>query len=373
MKRSANKRCQEIVARLVDEFWATNRGDLTQKDSEIDSDFIARGLFNSTARVGDKVGLHRRYLKRLSDSLLTSLEKDYPHLCPSTCQSELQKVLEREYASLSRKVPGWLRDSNLLQEGISSTFDQGLTKDCSEAKTSIENACALWEERWRLKKREKRIHLLKWTAGIGVPSILVIAGWFVSAWIQAKEGRDETAPRDLRREVPVDPNTGRTDLYATTKVRVDRVTDSLIREKVTRWLFIFGPDAKGAVTFHDGREVSYSGLLFEGTPRLVFWDGFIEPFLEDAIRKVLDDVGRECRDNGINPSTPLAEAANCLDNMIWRVYRKMAEVDWRLSGNSSRSPISGGLNEKVERKAERMKTKLQEQLKAAIALYTSGD
>lgn len=172
MKGSGKRCCQEIVARLVDEFWGTHREELTQKDSEIDSDFIGRGLFNSTIRVSDKVGLHRQYMKELSDFLLTSLEEDYPHLRPSTCQGELQKVLEREYASLSRKVPGWLHASNLLQEGVSSTFDQGLTKDCAEAKASIENACALWEERRKITRKEVWVGFFKWA----IPITLTILG-----------------------------------------------------------------------------------------------------------------------------------------------------------------------------------------------------
>lgn len=172
MKRSVNRRCQEIAARLVDEFWATNRGYLTQKDAEIDSDFIGRGSFNSTIRVSDKVGLYRKYLKELSDFLLTSLEKDYPHLCPSICQSELQQTLDREYASLRRKIPGWLHASNLLQENICSNFEQGLTKDCAEAKASIENACALWEERRKIKRKEVWVGFFKWA----IPITLTILG-----------------------------------------------------------------------------------------------------------------------------------------------------------------------------------------------------
>ena len=370
MKCYGRKRCQEIVARLVDDFWAANRDDLRQKDARIDSDHIERGSFNSTARVSDKSGLHRQYLKELYDFLLAHLEKDYPHLRPSACESELQETLEREYGGLARKIPGWLHDSNLLQDGIRSNLEQGLMRDCAETKAHIRNSCALWKERWRLRRREKRIHILKWTATIGLPGILVIAGWFVSAWIQGKGGKGETVPRDMRREVPRDPNTGRTDLYAATKARVDRISESLIKEKVTRWLLIVGTGSKETITFHDGREVSYSDVTFEGTPRLVFWEGFIEPFLEDAIKQVFDDVGRECRDNRIDPSTPLAEAANCLDNMIRRIYEKMAEVDWRLSGNSSRSPIPGGLLEKAQQKTERMQINVREQLKAAVALYS---
>ena len=172
MKRSAKRRCQKIVARLVDDFWAKHREELKQKDSVIDSDFIGRGLSNSTGPTCDKVGLHRQYLEKLSDFLLTSLEKDYPHLRPSTCQRQLQQALEREYGSLSRKVPGWLHASNLLQENICSNFDQGLMKDYAKTKASIANACALWEERRKVRRKKAYIGFLKWA----IPITLTILG-----------------------------------------------------------------------------------------------------------------------------------------------------------------------------------------------------
>jgi len=193
MKCSADVRCSQIIARLVHDFWARHGDELRQKDSEIDADFISRGLFNTTARISDKVGLHRQYLEQLSQSLLTSLEEDYPQVRPSACQLELQQVLEGEYTRLSLKVPGWLHASNLLQEDIRASFEQGIVKHCDKAKKDVENACALWNVRW-IERRRRWYRDPKWLVGIGVSVVIAVFGWFVPRWLQSRDGRDEKPP-----------------------------------------------------------------------------------------------------------------------------------------------------------------------------------
>jgi hypothetical protein len=193
MKRATDMRCGQIIAGLVHDFWARYGDELTRKDSEIDADSINRGLFNSTARISDKVGVHRQYVEQLSQFLLTSLERDYPQVRPSACQAELEQALEDEYARLSRRVPGWLHASNLLQDDIRIGFEQGIIKYCDKAKKDVENACVLWNVRW-IERRRRWYRDPKWLVGIGVPVVIAVLGWFAPRWVQDRGGRDEKPP-----------------------------------------------------------------------------------------------------------------------------------------------------------------------------------
>lgn len=175
MKRGTKGHCKEIVAKLVDQFWAKHKGELEEKCSKVDADSINHGLFNSTGPVADKARLHRQCLKDLSGFLVASLENEYPHVRPAACVDELQQILQSEYDKLVRKIPAWLQSANLLQKNISSSFESGLAKDCEEAKASIANACALWEERWKAKKVRERKKVVKYCIGLFLAIATLVA------------------------------------------------------------------------------------------------------------------------------------------------------------------------------------------------------
>lgn len=174
-------------------------------------------------------------------------------------------------------------------------------------------------------------------------------------------------PRNSMRDASIDPNTCKTALFTRTKTRVDRMTDHLIKEKVNPWLFMF-PGSKVTITLHDGHAYSYAGLEFAHSVSDVFWKSFIDPFVEDALQQILDDVGKECQSNGIDPCAPLDEAASLLDSMINRVYRTMADVDQRLRGKGSPKRVQ---KRNVQEYIDRMGEKLKGHLQAAKALYSN--
>lgn len=77
--------------------------------------------------------------------------------------------------------------------------------------------------------------------------------------------------------------------------RIDDATDGLLTRQVEPWLFL----RQGlSLQRFDGRSIAYSGVEFEDSPRLVFWAGYIEPFLQDLVVKELaasSDVGEGAR------------------------------------------------------------------------------
>jgi hypothetical protein len=113
MRHSSEATCREILARLVEDFRA-KCGDELKEVPSVNQDFISRPLFNSTARVSKILTLHYEYARKLEESLVQAIEKDYRHLRPSICETELTKIIESEYTRIGRKVAGWLQESQLL-------------------------------------------------------------------------------------------------------------------------------------------------------------------------------------------------------------------------------------------------------------------
>jgi len=195
MMRFGQIDCKEIIVRLADDFWAKQKGELTKKVGEISQDFIDRRQYNSTERVKQLVCIHHDYIDKLLDSLIESLESNYEHLSPIKCKPRLLKIVEREFANLARKVPGWLNESQLLNRDQVTlrSFEGNIQKKKEEAKIQLENRCSLWEQRWKVKKRRKRIKsikaFLKWFVGPGLGVVIIV--WFCRGYLPYKEQSTE--------------------------------------------------------------------------------------------------------------------------------------------------------------------------------------
>ena len=73
-------------------------------------------------------------------------------------------------------------------------------------------------------------------------------------------------------------------LYPTFEKRMSDATEGLFRAQVEPWNFM---RQRLRVQAFGGKSISYEGVEFEGSPRLVFWSRYIEPFLEDLAVKEL--------------------------------------------------------------------------------------
>ena len=82
----------------------------------------------------------------------------------------------------------------------------------------------------------------------------------------------------------------------------------------------------------NGKPVSYQGVMFDGTPRVVFWGDFFEPFMFDAARHSLEWVIEACRDRHLDASEYLSEAVALLNLLVAKTYEEMAGTDQLLRG-----------------------------------------
>lgn len=122
-----------------------------------------------------------------------------------------------------------------------------------------------------------------------------------------------------------------TPLYPIIEKIVDDAWVKLDREQITPWAFMnAGP--KFAVSDFYGKTISYQGILFEGSPRQVFWSRYIEPFLEDLAVKVVAETLRLTTEKKQDPRLCLPEAAGLLKSVARRAFERMADIDRRLRG-----------------------------------------
>ena len=103
-------------------------------------------------------------------------------------------------------------------------------------------------------------------------------------------------------------------------------------DKVIPWAFFSTGKMKPLEDFY-GRTVHYSGVAFEGSPRLVFWQGFIQPFLEALFVWGLDMALFHCARSGTDRMEAVKIAHRALSDGIYSVFQRMQDIDRRLRGS----------------------------------------
>ncbi len=144
--------------------------------------------------------------------------------------------------------------------------------------------------------------------------------------------------------------------------------NSLIREQITPWIMGF---AKGRLSINNfyQKNISYEGVLFEGSPRDVFWGRYIEPFLEDTNQRLINSISQECAANNLNLTEELHMLQLHLQSMHNRIFNNMADIDQRMRG--------GGYPERIPKRdvseeISRMNNYLCEHIEMEIAKHHSS-
>jgi hypothetical protein len=123
----------------------------------------------------------------------------------------------------------------------------------------------------------------------------------------------------------------RSPAYSFIRERIELEFQKLEKDKVTPWAFFLSGKGLRLTNFF-GKQVSYSGIEFEGSPRTVFWKGFIQPFLQDIASRSFSETRDFCLTHSVELNQPLEETAFLLKAGINRVYHRMSDIDQRLRG-----------------------------------------
>lgn len=156
-----------------------------------------------------------------------------------------------------------------------------------------------------------------------------------------------------------------TPLYPTFKKRVDEAFEQVIKQQVTPWSFMTAGPPFNIKSF-DGREITYQGIAFAGSPREVFWSRYIEPFLEHLCISEIEAAVLMSREQGVDARLLLPELQGLLSSGFRKVYENMANVDRHLRGKGF--PNSVALRS-VEPEIQYMDKFLDERTLAEIQLW----
>lgn len=120
-------------------------------------------------------------------------------------------------------------------------------------------------------------------------------------------------------------------LFPTFDKRITDATDHIIQHQVIPWAFLkAGP--KFSVKRFDGREISYQGVSYEGSPESVFWNGYIEPFLEALAIEEISRATSLSKERNLDLKEVLPQVEGLLISASYEVFDKMAAVDQKLRG-----------------------------------------
>ncbi|MGO8760564.1 MAG: hypothetical protein ACLP2P_13015 [Desulfobaccales bacterium] len=126
--------------------------------------------------------------------------------------------------------------------------------------------------------------------------------------------------------------TRNTNLYPIIFKFINDEWEKLNRKQIIPWSFLTTSSGLSCKDFY-GKEIHYAGKFkFEGSPREVFWNRYIEPFLEDISYRAIDYIINICKEREERINEPLLEAEMQLKSLIRKAYTSMADVDRRLRG-----------------------------------------
>ena len=149
------------------------------------------------------------------------------------------------------------------------------------------------------------------------------------------------------------------------KERLDREFEQLDKEKITPWAFLRTERGIKVMRF-DGTEINGGGVEFDGTPKEIFWNGFIEPFLKDIISRAFAYTRAFCTEHRLDSVRPMNETAKELRFGIERIFARMTDIDRRLRGKGFPNTVSAY---NPVGKIRGIDNFLQERLRAEIAIF----
>jgi hypothetical protein len=147
--------------------------------------------------------------------------------------------------------------------------------------------------------------------------------------------------------------------------RIEDAMERIIREQITPWAFLTaGPPFK--VKQFSGRDISYQGIGFEGSPSDIFWGRYIDPFLEALAIEEIDAAVFSAKERGVDATLLLPEVQGLLIAAVLKVFRQMAEIDRRLRGKGFPEKIS---LRSTESDVNRLREFIDERIRSELVMW----
>lgn len=112
----------------------------------------------------------------------------------------------------------------------------------------------------------------------------------------------------------------------------------LIKHHIDNWLLGF-KKGRFETKYFDGETICYEGVKFEGSPRNVFLNDYIEPFLLDATDRLIDAASNIFKNSKVNSLSAFSKLRSEITNFYDCTYSRMAHVDRALRANGNPSAL----------------------------------
>lgn len=156
-----------------------------------------------------------------------------------------------------------------------------------------------------------------------------------------------------------------TPLYPISRKRIEDAAERIISDQVTPWAFLTAGSPFKVKQF-SGREISYQGISFEGSPRVVFWGRYIDPFLEALAIEEIDFAVSSAKERRVDATLLLPEVQGLLIAAVQKVFREMAEIDRRLLGSGYPESVSF---RSVEGEVSQLRAFIEERIRCELAMW----
>lgn len=114
-------------------------------------------------------------------------------------------------------------------------------------------------------------------------------------------------------------------LFSTLRNNIKNAYQGLTQKNVSPWYNLCFGKPLETTNFY-GKKISYSGIQFDGSPKIVFWENYIEPFIEDIVCKNTRETTILCQKHEISNKLPLDETKKLLKIVVENVYHDMNRI-----------------------------------------------
>jgi hypothetical protein len=157
----------------------------------------------------------------------------------------------------------------------------------------------------------------------------------------------------------------RTPLHPTFEKRIRDAIKELLKKQIEPWIFMSaGPPFR--VKRFDGTEIAYQHVLFDGSPRAVFWGGYIDPFLEHLCVGEIGGAVTMAKERDIDGRLLLPEVQELLVAGVRKVYARMAEVDQVLRGKGYPQTVA---RRSITYEVQRMEMFVDKRIQAELEMW----
>ena len=108
----------------------------------------------------------------------------------------------------------------------------------------------------------------------------------------------------------------------------------LDQNQITPWISMTAGPAFHCKTFY-GKDINYQVDEYNGSLQHVFWNRYIEPFIEDIVARAIEYTVTLCKKKNQSSKAPLNEVEKLLKSLSVKTYERMADIDQRLRGKGN--------------------------------------